>query len=274
VSASLDFLKIVASEFRTTVMSEESDAFVVRFEAIRASGETEVFHLRIVDSGDIPRVYECEPQRLPTRCLDRHILGDGWFCLSWPPGEASEVRDETTARLFWSRVERFLQCQLAANALRRWPAQSNVRAHGDAAAYQDRAEELAAQFGPVVLQDVRLQRFKVALAAKPGRVRLELLRTGRRVARIHCKGGLVTTMTRCFCDEATANDVAIGACRNHAQIAPDLIRAIYLWHKKHEEFVQGLVASGYRCCGTLDVCEIRNAGAPLNEIQASPKSAA
>jgi hypothetical protein len=265
VSVSLEHLKAVASDFLATVSSETPDSLVVRFEIVRADGVREIFHLNIVDNGSFPKVSEREPHRLPSRCRDRHIRGDdGWFCLSWNPGEPSEVVDAETARAFWSRLDKFLQAQLTASTLRRWPAQSNARAHGDAAAFQDLAEEIAAQFGPNVLRDVRLRRFKVARAIKPGKVRLELLRDGRRVARVPLRGGLITAKTRCFCDEAAITAAEIGVCRNHAELAPALIRAIDRWHTEHDAFVRKLVASGYRCCGTLGMCEMRSAGAPLS----------
>ncbi|MEO7323227.1 MAG: E2 domain-containing protein [Dokdonella sp.] len=267
MSEALDHLKAVASEFRATVTSENSDSFIVRFEVVRADEAVEVFHLRVVDgtvNEAIPKVFECEPQRLPTFCLERHIVGTGSFCLSWNPGEPSEVLDAETARAFWSRVDRFLQCQLTASALRKWPAQRNARAHGKAAGYQNIAENLAAQLGPNALRDLRVSKFTVQRVVTRGKVRLELHRDGQRVARIAINGSLISTMTRCLCDESARTRVSIGECHDHAEVVADLIRALYLWRETHSEFIRTIVAGGSHCCGTLDVCEIRRAGAALS----------
>lgn len=261
MSDALDYLKAVALDFGATVMSEDVDAFTVRFHVVRADAVVEVFHLRIVDSEFIPKVFECEPRRLPTSCIDRHIVGNGAFCLSWNPGEPSAVTDASSAAKFWSRVDRFLQCQLTASELRQWPARSNARAHAKAATYQHHAEVLAAQLGPNVQRDLQRARLTVQHVAKRGKVKFELLRNGRRVARVTSGGPLVTTMTRCICDESAITGLSIGDCHDHAEVVADLIRTIYLWRRTHGKFVRDLVAAGQRCCGTLDVCEIRNAGA-------------
>jgi hypothetical protein len=262
MSIVLDYLKAVASEFCATVTSEESNFFTAHIDVFRPGGGIEVFDLRIVDNEAFPKVYECEPRRLPAWCLERHILGDGWFCMSWNPGEPSAVSDEPSARAFWSRLDRFLQSQVTASTLGKWPAPSNARAHGgDAAMFQQRAEEIAAQFGVNLLRDLRRGELTVVRVVKSGKVRLELLRHGRRVARLALKGGLVTTMTRCFCDTANSTRAPIGACGDHAKLAPELIRAIYCWRKEHAEFVRERIVNGRECCGSLEVCELRSAGA-------------
>lgn len=265
MSVVLDHLKAVASEFRATVTAEESDFFTAHIDIIRPGGTIEAFHLRIVDNEAFPKVYECEPRRLPAWCLERHILGDGWFCMSWNPGEPSAVSDESSARAFWARLDRFLQSQLTASTLGKWPAPSNARAHGgDAASFQQEAEEIAAQFGVNVLRDLRRGDLTVSRVVKPGKDRFELLRQGRRVARVPLKGGLITTLTRCFCDAADSTRAPIGACGDHAKLAPDLIRAIYRWRRKHAEFLRERIAAGRECCGSLEVCELRSAGAPVS----------
>lgn len=274
MSGVLGHLKTVAAEFRATVLVEEPEFFTAQIDVVRPGGTVETFHLRIVDNDPFPKVYECEPRRLPAWCIERHILGDGWFCMSWNPGEPSAVSDEASARAFWARLDRFLQSQATASTLLKWPAPSNARAHGVAATFQNEAEEIAAQFGVDLLRDLRRGDLTVARVVKPGKVRLELFRHNRRIARVPPNGGLVTTMTRCFCDAAETTRAPIGACGNHANIAPDLIRAIYLWRKEHAEFVRERIAAGRECCGSLEVCELRSAGASISANGSGEENAA
>lgn len=264
MSDALDHLKAVAREFRATVLSEDANSFDASIEIVRGGGEREVFQLRILDEESVIRVREGDPRRLPVACLERHILSSGLFCLSYSEAEPSSVTDEQTAKALWIRIDRFLQAQLTANDIRKWAAQSNARAHGDAAQLQLRAETIAEQLGPRLLHDLRLGRLRVQRVDKRGKMRLELLRNGKRIARTGIEGGLVSTKLPCFCDKSERTPCPIGECGNHAVLAPDLIRDIYVWRKLHALFVVKLVASGYRCCGTLDVCEVRDAVEAFN----------
>lgn len=262
--SSISYLKAVAHEFRATVTSESENAFCAAIEIIRGGGETETFHLRFVEAGDQIDVFESDPRRLPAACLERHIQSDGSFCLNYADAEPSKVHDLESARRFWSRVDRYLRVQLTAGELRRWPAQSNARAHGLAAEPQARAERIAAQLGDGVLQDLRLGRLSVQRVEKRGKgSRLELWRSGKRIARIDARGSLISTKVPCFCDSTSAVAHPIEVCANHAVLAHDLIKLMQSWKVNHDRYVQLLVEAGYRCCQSLDQCEVRRAIAAL-----------
>lgn len=92
----------------------------------------------------IPRVREAVPGAcFPRRCSERHIEFTGAFCLGL------EIRAPTTARLariWWSWLHDFLQCQAVADRTRVWPLGHGLD-HGAAGEYHRRALRLAERLG-------------------------------------------------------------------------------------------------------------------------------
>ncbi len=91
-----------------------------------------------------PRVREAiVGDRLPMACSERHIEGDGRFCLGLNrPGVASRRQ----ARVWWAHLEAFVRCQSAADATGVWPLGHGLD-HGDAGEYHRRALRLSESLG-------------------------------------------------------------------------------------------------------------------------------
>jgi len=92
--------------------------------------------LKVRESGSHPL--------LPQHCPQRHINGDGSFCLGLRAGEG--ICDASTARQWWDKLQVFLVCQETAHESGDWPSYAEL-SHGTAGEYQRRAEEVAQELG-------------------------------------------------------------------------------------------------------------------------------
>ncbi|MGH8050724.1 MAG: E2 domain-containing protein [Arenimonas sp.] len=208
-------------------------------------------------NGDRVSAEERAPNRLPIHCVERHINHDSTFCLAWQGDCATSVTDIESARAWWTRLVRFLHLQEAASKLRRWPAPANARAHGDAAIFQAEAERLALVLGQQFALSLRNGKLSVDHDQRKFNPRVELYRENKRIARIFLKTmDLVTLATPCPCDDSMAVPTPIGACGNHAQSLAAFILAQYRWMTLEKQFIEDLITSGTRCCGTLTACPL------------------
>lgn len=188
---------------------------------------------------------------LPKFCPERHINGDGTFCLFWSEEEVAP--DDRDRALVWFGVlERFLRNQLVAKRLRRWP-QGRGRAHGRAAKHQVAAERLAEAMGG-----------DFAATWKSGEVRVrrlgsgwQLLRRGQSVARLRDGRGDVATLRRTcpFCPPLPKGAGLLRNCADHRSKVRDIILEMVAWREEEEAFNRGL--KGVECCGTLKSCPLR-----------------
>jgi hypothetical protein len=254
---SLPFLQSVAAEFGATLTGACGDRLEVELRVLRPGGRFETFSLIIDDSKSVPRVRETEPGRLPASCLERHINYDGSFCLAWSGEGNGNISDEAQARAFWTNLEKFLNSQLAASKTGRWPGQQNARAHGAAAAHQDRAEKICERLGADMLRDLKCGKLSVAVDRTWHKDRLTLLRDGQTIAKTK-KNKKTPFWVAKFCPCGTSSAAAT-KCSDHAGLLAALSDNIFRWRAEHEAYVHSAIRDGQRCCGTMERCELRDA---------------
>lgn len=254
----MELLEAVAPDFGATLDAGASPP-IARVPVVRASGRRHEFVLQLSVTGDTVQAREAPPGDLPRFCPDRHINGDRTFCLGWGPTSPSTVRDETSARAWWSAVLRFLRLQVTASETRRWVNGSNDWAHGDAAQHQARAEAAAEALGPRFLNDLQRGAFSVLREPHARGARIALRRRGAHIARVvlgpptRIKDGQVA----CPC-ELTENR-AVAECCDHVEHLTTFIAELWNWRRKEAAFARELVRAGVECCGTLENCTLRNA---------------
>lgn len=188
-------------------------------------------------------------RRLPAACPARHIVLDGYFCLGWRHEDPSFVRDAAGAMEWWKAVIHFLGQQLYAEATRRWPL-GQERAHGAAATHEARAEELAAQFGPLLLEDLRRGRLGLRRVARGTR----LERGGRRVFAVGEGAPTVVNLrSACPCEAGAGRPRTIGSCGDHAASAHGLVLALKARDEAEAKFYR-CFSERAGCCRTMDGC--------------------
>jgi hypothetical protein len=254
---SLPFLQSVAVEFGATLKAVGGDRMEVELRVPRPGGRFEAFSLIIENSQNGPKVRETEPRRLPASCLERHINYDGSFCLGWSSGGNGTISDEAQARVFWTNLEKFLNSQLAASKTGRWPGQQNARAHGAAAAPQDRAENICAHLGAHMLRDLKRGKLTAEVDRRWHKERLTLLRDGLPIARTK-KNKKAPFWVAKVCPCGTSPSPAT-KCSDHAGLLAALSNDILQWRTEHQAYVYSAVRDGQRCCGTMERCELRDA---------------
>lgn len=250
-----------AAEFRAAIVGHVRDSLDVDLTIVRPSGALHEFKLQVRFPGSkpVPVVCEREPRQLPAVCVERHINADGSFCLNWDPGDPGHVTDLRTARLFWSWLSQFLELQLTAQSIRRWPGARYARAHGDAAAPQAIAEHIARAFGSQAHGDLFEGVFRTRESGKGATATLDLYRAEILVARVHrVSGFLINPEAICLCDSGRAARTPISRCTDHRYQIPRLANAIQQWHQKDAAMVRCIRDAGIPCCDTLDYCELRN----------------
>jgi len=247
-------LAACAPEFGIDVSGTAVSPVPVTVDLVRPSGEVVRYALELeVASGEEVRVREQIPRRHPSHCPDRHINQDGWFCTHWTEGDPLPVVDPDAAREWWTLLLRYLERQETASTLRKWPGAT--RAHGAAARYQSRAEEISKEFGDAFDRDLRKGAFKVVAERKRGRHRLQLLRSGKRVNRLTSPPGTLThPRMPCPCDAGRLKSAAIDQCGAHALALAQFIHNLHRWTTLEEQFVRDLKDRQFKCCGTLQLC--------------------
>lgn len=251
-------LHSVAPEFGAT-LAVEGDTATTTIVITLPSGKQQAFELSLSAVDSRVSVRESQPgQVLPAFCPDRHINSDGTFCLGWGAQNPNNIIDEASARTWWSALVRYLSSQVTANKRKVWPGSENDRAHGDAAQYQETAESAARTLGLVFEHDLRNGNFCIRSDRRRRNPRLELYRSGKRIARVFLNSGrLVKDRIACPCDAPAAPQIA--ACSDHAKSLEVFTLAKYQQHLQEKRYLDGLVAEGKQCCGTLQNCGLREA---------------
>lgn len=96
--------------------------------------------LAVTVRGSRPVVRETLPgSELPRWCLERHIFGEGEFCLglSTPP-----IRSHVAAGRWWDQLAQFIACQSVASETGLWPLMNGLD-HGEAGNFHNQALDLA-----------------------------------------------------------------------------------------------------------------------------------
>jgi hypothetical protein len=256
-------LAAAAPDIGATVVQRRGGRLTVSLPVQRMS-RTQIFVLEVDAQTADAEVREATPTHLPSFCPERHINKDGWFCLAFDEAEQLLVLDSQAAEAWWARTWKFLNLQLSAERLRKWPNQA-AWAHGDAAPHQRRAEACARALG---LEEV------LAEGALKVRSRGDfdaLLVRGRKQYSVWRRAGRAATQRQpCLC----GSGLTLSDCADHAARAADLPRALTAWRREGEAFWRA--CKGRPCCRTIDGCPLRNASAaPANiDVPASRTAAA
>jgi hypothetical protein len=128
-------------EFRQ-VDGREADIDAV---GVRRSGAfTRLFELSVMHLAHEVKVYERAAKRkLPVFCAERHINGDGSFCLGLRAGEGITVE---SAPAWWAKLHAFLLCQETATESGLWPTEAEL-SHGEGGEIELLAERAANETG-------------------------------------------------------------------------------------------------------------------------------
>lgn len=252
----LTVLASCAAEFGINVGDADAIPMPITVNLVRPSGYTVAYELELdVFQTHEVRARERTPARLPSFCPERHINEDGSFCTHWSEGDPYPVDNTDDARRWWTLLLSYLERQETASRLRKWPGPT--RAHGVAAKYQAQAETTAATFGARFLRDLENHMFCVVSDRKRGRLRLELLRNGKRVNRLTPPSNCVANPRMpCPCDVACPQRIAVGECVAHAVELARFIDALYRWTALERKFMRNLKERGAKCCGTLATCPL------------------
>jgi hypothetical protein len=224
-----------------------------------SDGRQPVFVLDVGISGGAISVRETVPAHLPSFCPDRHINNDGTLCLFWRAVDGIEVVSPETARDWLETLVRFLQFQLRAARLRRWP-DGRGRAHGAAAFYQHRAEAAAARLGEPFATDMvggRLGTRRTASSAEGTAIRV--MKEGRRLFSVWERSRRVVNLRQpCLCPAGSdSRPVILRSCGSHAAAAADLAMELNEMAAAEQEFWKSM--KGSPCCGTMADCPLAGA---------------
>ena len=198
-----------------------------------------------------PRVREARlGDRLPKACSERHIEGDGRFCLGLNrPG----VRSRGQAHVWWAHLEAFIRCQSAAAATGVWPLGHGLD-HGDAGEYHRRALRLSESLG---ISEAYLD----AWLDQPSWISGEgLLKIGDRAGR-SVRTGRHPRKPKVF-----------GGRRARLKLL-ELVILERARRRRVAEFWRWARASGRRCCGTMRNCRLDRVGHTAGDDAAMEKAA-
>lgn len=209
----------------TTDLTRSGDRLLLTAQPRRPSGRPgRIYRLRI--EGDPLKVCEAPDPRvhrlLPTLCPERHVNGDGSFCLGLRPFAVQA--DELDA--FWATLRAYLLCQDFAAAQGRWPS-GRWLSHGNAAYRQIEAETAAAEAG-------LSERYRRALEFGEGWLAGDL--TPRRP--------VCLTRVRPATARRKALEALVDAERRRRAAEAAFAEALFCW--------------GNRCCRTMHVCPLRD----------------
>lgn len=180
---------------------------------------------------------------LPSRCPERHIQGDGTFCLGL---RCLTVQSAKEASQWWVQLHQFLRCQGAAELTRVWPVKQALD-HGGAGRYHERALALAAEAGveeeyasarlgdPSWLTDPKLHMFD-----KKGRPI-----NGRALCPRGCQRRARGRMVRILRTD----------CKKR-QLLVELAFTEQLRRKALDRYWQDVVNDGEKCCRTMRRCPL------------------
>lgn len=261
---SLQLLLDRSEQFQAVCKRKDRSTIDIRFTVANGSGKPgTVFELvATCDRGDLVVKEHDEfghRRLLPAACAERHINGDGSFCLFWKDGDPIAVIDVETADRWWRNLFTFLKAQIYANRHRTWPNGAG-RAHGNAAFHEAKAEQIAAEFGPQMFnafkaRHLRLLRRKVGMR---GLSALRIEQDGHRLFGMwEGSDKVVNLRAACPCARQAKRPLPIRKCGNHADLAAEFVRRYAAMEDAERKFLQDISLAGHQCCGTMDVCQLK-----------------
>lgn len=126
---------------------EEEFTLRVSFRIQAVDYDVHTFELVVGTSPKLKVAEQIPGTKLPPACPERHINGDGSFCLGWKP--LPLPTDARSACELWALVAGFLAQQLRAAVTEKWP-EEHAWPHGNAAAIQEQIEALEKDLPPTI----------------------------------------------------------------------------------------------------------------------------
>ncbi len=256
-SDALAYLLNAAPNFGAAILARDASEATVLWTVYLIDGRPRSHHLRLRLVGDRVAVAEAGDRLLPASCPERHINGDGAFCLGWNDPLDSAVPDAAWATAWWQRLWAFLCLQARAEKLRYWPGPAWP--HGDAASHQQQAEEAAGSLSPALkdaLENGALRMRRLTRSSRKGEPIFQLLQ-GDDVLWPFWGDPLrpINKQRACPCPHGDIKrHRRLKTCGNHAGALQTLATALMNRDLEEARFWAGLKAGV--CCGTMDGCAL------------------
>lgn len=259
-AGSVKALALIAAcipEFGASELGRSDEELLVSLPVPLADGRAPLFSLSIAVNGTSAVAREIAPTLLPAFCPERHINRDGSFCLYWRAVDDIVIDGPDGARAWWETLVRFLQLQIRAARLGRWP-DGRGRAHGaPAALHQLRAEIAAERLGEPFPPDLADRRLTVAVrgAGSQGPA-VQVFRDGQRLFSVWMRSGRVVNLRRpCVCPAGSLRRPAVlRSCGDHAEEAASLAVELHRMRKAEKSFWDSF--RGAPCCGSMEDCPL------------------
>lgn len=212
---------------------------------IEVAGAIEQYQIRLriwIDDDDVC-VGEPVPKRLPQRCPERHINGNGSFCLGFDVNGLGKSLDG--ARVWWGLLGEYLKHQRTAEKTGLWPAHAAI-SHGEAGLHHVQALDAARELG--VEQEYNRIFEGESCWIDDGSVRVfkdgTRLVNGRSPCPMGCKGRKARPILRrdCCKGDAVFRLVKSEKCRKSSELQ--------FWRDWRDK--------GHECCRTMRKCPARD----------------
>lgn len=212
------------------------------------------------DESEYLTVREMVPLVFPPSCPQRHINGDGSFCLGWHGEQDMRVIGRDSAAKWWNTLFVFLIKQRRANNSRRWPGEQWAHGH-KAAANQWLTEEAARSLGEDFVTDLKLRKFrveKINSSKRPSSL-LKVFRNNVHIYSVWENFKQLTSARKpCLCKPScNGKPKKIRSCGSHRESLVNLGIHLHRQELEEEKYIKSY-ASLKACCGTLDECPIKN----------------
>jgi hypothetical protein len=258
----------LAPEYEARVIAGDALSLKLEVDLRRADELIVSYRIRACATGPNVSAQEEAPNRLPARCPERHINGDGTFCMYWQGETSLAIDSEDVARLWWETLIGYLKLQERAERLRRWP-NDNAWAHGSAARHQQKALEAAARISSQLEVAVKRRHLQVKHRGPHGRCpqMIYVSHQGTQLysVRILQKPAYTASVTKlrqpCLCGakkKKNGKPITLRKCHRHASDAKELALELLNWEKEEEQF--WMAYKGQKCCGKISNCPLAENG--------------
>ena len=181
----------------------------------------------------------------PKVCPERHIEGDGKFCLGL---DRPEIHTIEAAQEWWEALRQFLLCQRVADDTEVWPPSSSLD-HGDAGEWHAKSLELARELGVE-------EQYKRARTGEKNWIN----DLGQRLVDRHgepINGRSPCPMGCTWTKRGRRIPKLRSECSRRSQVI-ELVKAERLRMEKLDEFWVLMGDSGSECCRTMRDCPLRD----------------
>lgn len=220
-------------------------------------GERVLFHIQVtVEEGKLcAKETPTLPRQLPDFCPERHINGDGSFCLNLEVADPLHVASEASAQRWLRTLAAYLRLQLRVRNLRRWPGTS--WAHGLAGNHQWYAQRIATALGPEFVDDLAAGRLRVEqpLEASASVALLHLYRDGQLAYVVWGASGRVARLRQEGVGKGRRRRLQQLRSDQHAKLIALLAEALWKWKEEEARFWE--FYRDRECCGTMKDCPLR-----------------